>query len=367
MLYCLIKNVLEKLFDNIVTCLCGKGFEFNLESKLSSYNPLEYFVEQVSEKEIRHSQILEDLLNENGPHGYKNLFLDSFLEMIKCKIPPKCEISVERERKIARVITSGGDRSIDLLLSWYYRRKDYAIIVENKLNGAQFQPYQLEEYKQSLEREGYVVRSIVVIYDKKNAYGNEVISLCSSDISKWLNSTLESCDTKDSSYWGIKAYAQLIDNMAIKNINMVNAESIVEMAHKNPESFAKLAKIVNAYNELKFAVFKELQNAKQLEKIQSEIKPTDIQFWHDEDYKRNKLFVSVWFDNNQYSLYIQNDNEEKDRSRSLFNIKFEKYNNNNKYYQPKNEKDRVYSFPEDTNRLIKKIKKVIEELKSING
>ncbi|MCQ2959630.1 MAG: PD-(D/E)XK nuclease family protein [Bacteroidales bacterium] len=358
---------MEELLDDIVACLCDNGFDFKMESKLSSYNPLEYFVEQVSEKEIRHSQILKDLFDENGPHGYRNLFLDSFLEMIKCNIPPKCEIFVEKERKIARVITSGGDRSIDLLLSWHYRGKDYAIIIENKLNGAQFQPYQLEEYKQSLEREGYVVLSIVVIYDKKNAYGNGVKSLCSSDISKWLNSTLESCDTKDSSYWGIKAYVQLIDNMAIKNINMVNAESIVEMAHKNPESFANLAKIVNAYNELKFAVFNELQNAKQLEKIQSEIKPTDIQFWHDEDYKRNKLFVSVWFNNNQYSLYIQNDNEEKDRSRSLSNINFEKYNDTNKYYQPKNEKERVYSFPEETNRLIRKIKEVIEELKSING
>lgn len=87
------------------------------------------------------------------------------------------------------------------------------------------------------------------------SYGNGVISLCSSDISNWLNSTLDICDTKNSAYWGIKAYAQLVDNMAIKNIHMINADSIIEMARNNPESFAKLTQIVNAYKELEGAVF----------------------------------------------------------------------------------------------------------------
>ena len=76
---------MKELFEGIILSLKNSGFDFELESKLSSYNPLEYFVDQVSEKEIRHSLILEELLNENGPHGYKNLFLESFLSMIKCQ------------------------------------------------------------------------------------------------------------------------------------------------------------------------------------------------------------------------------------------------------------------------------------------
>ena len=63
---------MKELLDDIISSLKNNGFDFNMESKLSSYNPLECFVEQVSKKEIRHSQILEDLLDENGHHGYKN-------------------------------------------------------------------------------------------------------------------------------------------------------------------------------------------------------------------------------------------------------------------------------------------------------
>ncbi|MCF0210712.1 MAG: PD-(D/E)XK nuclease family protein [Bacteroidales bacterium] len=359
---------MEDLFSNIVDNLRCYGFDFNLESKLSSYNPLEYFVEQVSAKEIRHSQILEDLLDENGPHGYKDLFRDSFLKIINCKVPNNSKIEVERERKISRIITKGGDRSIDLVLSWVHRKKPYAIIIENKLNGAKFQPCQLSEYKLSLENEGFVVYKVVVIYDKKISYGNGVVSLCSSDISNWLNSTLQSCDTKNSAYWGIKAYAQLVDNLAIKNINMVNAESIIEMARSNPESFEQLTKIVNAYNELNSAVFNELVNAKQLEGIESEIKSSEVQFWNPEDYERNKLYVVVQFNNNKYNLYIKNDNIEKDRSRTLSSINFVKWGGDSKeWYIPKKESDSIFSFPEDTDRLIRKIKKLIEQLKSING
>ena len=358
---------MEDLLKDIEYRLCDNGFDFNLESKLSSYNPLEYFVGQVREKEIRHSQILCDLLNENGPHDYKNLFLDTFLQMINSEVPEDCDIHVERERKIPRIITKGGSRSIDLVLSWEYYNKKYAIIIENKLNGAPFQPYQLDEYKLSMESEGYNVRKIVVIYNRKTSYGNGVISLCSSDISNWLNSTLDICDTRNPAYWGIKAYAQLVDNMAINNINMINAESIIEMARNNPESFAKLTQIVNAYNKLESAVLNELVNAKQLEGIESEITSDGLTFWLQEDYVRNKLFIVIEFSDNEYRLYIKNDNAEKDRSRSLSNINFEKWNDSKEWYKPIKESDSTYSFPQDTERLMKKIKRVIDGLKSING
>ena len=174
---------MKELLDDIISSLKNNGFDFNMESKLSSYNPLEYFVEQVSKKEIRHSQILEDLLDENGPHGYKKLFIESFLSLIKCHVPDGCNIYVERERKVSRVLTEDCDRSIDLVLIWKFKKKKYAIIIENKLNGARFQPYQLDDYKMSLENEGFTVQAIVVIYDKKLSYGNGIISLCSSDLS----------------------------------------------------------------------------------------------------------------------------------------------------------------------------------------
>lgn len=358
---------MERTFEEIILDLQANGFDFNRKTKLDSYNPLEYFVEQVSSKEIRHSQIIADLLDVNGPHQYRDLFLDSFLQMVNCEIPNDCTIDVEREKKISRVITKGSDRSIDIVLTWKHRQKVFAIIIENKLNGAGFQPCQLDEYKRSLERDGYIVKETIVIYDRKTTYGNGVISLCSTDISNWLNSTLESCDKDNTSYWGIKAYSQLIDNMAIKNINMINAECIVEMARNNSESYHKLSQIVKAYEGLRDAVFCELQNSPKLKGINSQIDKSQLQFWNDEDYNRNKLFIVIEFNDSTYSLYLKNDNSEKDRSRSLAAINFEKWNESKEWYVSKKESEINYSFPQDTERLIKQIKKLIEGLKTING
>lgn len=90
---------MERTFEEIILDLQANGFDFNRKTKLASYNPLEYFVEQVSSKEIRHSQIIADLLDVNGPHQYRDLFLDSFLQMVNCEIPNDCTIDVEREKK----------------------------------------------------------------------------------------------------------------------------------------------------------------------------------------------------------------------------------------------------------------------------
>ena len=64
------------------------------------YNPMETFVEYVSQKEICHSSILADLLNPLGRHGLERSFLDVFLKEIGCVLktedihPPKTGISV---------------------------------------------------------------------------------------------------------------------------------------------------------------------------------------------------------------------------------------------------------------------------------
>ena len=123
----------------------------------------------------------------------------------------------------------------------------------------------------------------------------------------------------------------------------------------------------DAYNELKSAVLNELVNAKQLRGIESEINSDGLNFWLQEDYNRNKLFVVIQFNDNEYKLYIKNDNTEKDRSRTLSTINFEKWNDSKEWYIPKKDSECTYSFPKDTERLIKKIKKVIDGLKSING
>ena len=148
---------------------------------------------------------------------------------------------------------------------------------------------------------------------------------------------------------------------------MINAESIIEMARKCPESFQTLSKIVEAYNELQGAVFDELINAKRLEGVLSQIKSSQLHFWLQEDYDRNKMYIVIEFYDNEYHLYLRNDNSDKDRSRTLSGIDFEKYNDSKEWYVSKKVSERTYSFPNDTDKLINKIKKLIVQLKSING
>ena len=64
---------MKDLLKDLIYHLRNNGFDFNLESKLSSYNPLEYFVGQVREKEIRPSQILCELRTKYHMFLYQKL------------------------------------------------------------------------------------------------------------------------------------------------------------------------------------------------------------------------------------------------------------------------------------------------------
>ena len=52
------------------------------EGLKSIYNPMETFVEYVSQKEICHSSILADLLNPLGRHGLGRSFLGNYSAIV---------------------------------------------------------------------------------------------------------------------------------------------------------------------------------------------------------------------------------------------------------------------------------------------
>lgn len=85
--------------------------------------------------ENQHSNLLKKLLNPRGKHGQGDLFLKSFLEMLK--VPYNNEYwTVNTEKK------AGEKGRIDLIIY----SKDKRIIIENKINGAVNQPNQLYRY-----------------------------------------------------------------------------------------------------------------------------------------------------------------------------------------------------------------------------
>jgi hypothetical protein len=95
----------------------------------SLFNPLK----SIDIGETTHSTLLGDLLNPQGSHGQKKLFLESFLTLIGVPDPAKGKwvVTVEKGR-------------IDILLCRL--KPSSVVIIENKSNNANDQPNQLYRY-----------------------------------------------------------------------------------------------------------------------------------------------------------------------------------------------------------------------------
>lgn len=143
----------------------GDEGSFDFEPHLPVYNPLLEFIKEVSCKEKAHTSILADMLNPHGMHNTGCSFLKLFLSSLKIShirpedidmdsvtITKERVINVGEERK--KLDCAGRDfRRIDILIEGkLHNGETFAIVLENKLNGAQFQEYQLEAYRNLVTR-----------------------------------------------------------------------------------------------------------------------------------------------------------------------------------------------------------------------
>ncbi len=96
----------------------------------TNFNPLP----RLKINETMHSRILGDLLDPNGTHGQKNLFLLPLLEELGIPYP---------EDGLWHVTVEAG--RVDILI-WREPPRQSAVIIENKSNGAVDQPNQIYRY-----------------------------------------------------------------------------------------------------------------------------------------------------------------------------------------------------------------------------
>jgi PD-(D/E)XK nuclease superfamily len=168
--------------------------------------PFENFWENPHEP--KHSKLLAYFIDPKAEHGCGDFLLKRFLATLEESIsirpgffqPTGCEIHCE----------SG---HIDLsILQQSANVKKYAIIIENKVNGAQNQDNQLRRYVEKIKRDGFSSKQIFVFYlpltlgqepnsdDKKWLKENEVkfepITF-EKDIYKWLESSLTEWPAKE--------------------------------------------------------------------------------------------------------------------------------------------------------------------------
>ena len=120
------------------------------------FSLLEILYKQVHSKELVQSKMLAGLLNPDENHGHGSNLVESFLSYVDVDIELQKDsnLKVETERNV-------NGRRIDILISWLDNDKKHAVIIENKLNNAQNQINQLNDYHDSIVSEGYKIDRIV--------------------------------------------------------------------------------------------------------------------------------------------------------------------------------------------------------------
>ena len=332
------KELLEdkKFLKDFVERLKKTGFSF--EKSVTRYNPIEIFLDQVSKKEDAHSDIIAGLLNPQGSHRQGNVFLKEFIEKSKLDIPIEEidweSISVTREKGVYN--EKGSLRRIDILVKGSYQnKKSFALIIENKLNGAGYQPNQLEDYRQSLIQEigdkanVFVVCLLAAEYQKNKAADK---SFFPNEIGEMIESAFKSNEKIISV---LKSYTFYLSNLSKKIMNLDNAKKLASLGLTR-DDLKHLRVLSDAYMTLPKAYShtfieeyvkkefsgKEIENKKYKYEI-SKSNPDYCFIWNEESYKQTWQFLAVRFYEDRVTFYlVSNDSNKNDSEKKAANIHF---------------------------------------------
>ena len=292
------ENEICELMDKIPT----------FEGSKPIYNPMETFVEYVSQKEICHSSILADLLNPLGRHGLEGSFRDAFLEKIECGSFK--DITIRTEMPVPRILTDGsGPRRIDICIINNHSKKD-VVIIENKLNNAQEQQCQLADYKEGLKHKGFnVVKTVCLQGSNFNDIGADK-NLSIMELANLLEKACGNC-------LELKSYITLLKNMGHKEKMKEEVKELFSLDNKILSKVRDLSRLfyddeVSEYyfNEI---VSKLKEKSKDDLEVSFSKKRRYLQIWNDEGYKNGTNYgywIELWFrDYDRFEIWIRCDSE----------------------------------------------------------
>lgn len=298
-----------------------KNAGFRFEASTSVYNPMERFADYVSTKEIVHSKIIADLLNPNGGHQLGTSFLINFLSELDgpdVSAPsspdadnPLCKVTVNTEQFAP---TSDLNGRIDILVTFDYIGKRYAIIIENKLNDAPYQPRQLVRYNEYLNNLGYNESERITVYIPR--IGTECEDYPTAKVinatmlAKILDETLEKSISPNKA--SIQSYSNYLKNISMNNIIKDNTMILEGLT---PEDIHEAKAIKDAYDLLPQAFAEHLRNLyKEETEIKAEISADYSHYcyiWKEEAYRITSLWLAVGFGYDWYRIYVVSNNEGK--------------------------------------------------------
>lgn len=274
---------IEKLIDFFIV----KGFQ---SIKNIDYNPLAEFIPYVTSKEVVHTKILKEILSyENNAVNFINYFL-------KKEVPNDIKINVFKERKVQSVLTGLNDRSIDLCITWEDCDKNkHSVIIENKLNNANFQERQMEDYLASItQNKNEKVEASIIIYKSKNKVidkENKYILISPEELAEWVKSIANK-------NVNLLAYANYLFDLNKINIDMRNSEKLLGCTLEEIKELDLLTQAFSKLNESKnhyiVSRIREIHENISYEWGKLDEGAKMLQIWNPDDYQRNDLWIAIY-------------------------------------------------------------------------
>jgi len=254
-------NNLKNLLLNVA--IIQKKYDDLAEYSGEHYNVFDIL--GVQSDELSHSAILTNLLDANGKHGQKNIFLELFIETIKnsFKDDKSKEVflnnfsnfdtknSIAEKEKFAGKVNYDAEQGgrIDIIIN--DRKKN--IIIENKIYAVD-QPKQLVRYNE-------FDKNAPILYltlngkdaspDSRGTLKNGVHYVCISyqnEINVWLEQCVKEMTNKPIIRETLNQYLFLIKNLTNQSNNNKMSEEVINIMANNIES--------------SFEVYKNLKNLK---------------------------------------------------------------------------------------------------------
>lgn len=278
------------------------------EGLKSIYNPMETFVEYVSQKEICHSSILAELLNPLERHGLGRSFLDAFLKEIECDETFE-DVTIRTGMPVLRILTYGsGPRRIDICIINNHNKD--VVIIENKLNNAQEQQCQLADYKAGLKHEGFnVVKTVCLQGSNLNDIGAD-IDLSIMHLASLLDKVCGNC-------FELKSYIALLKNMGRKERMKEEVEKLLSLDNEIFDKVRDLSRLFYDDEVSEYCFNEIVSELKEKSKDDLELsfskKRRYLQIWNDEGYKNGTNYgywIELWFrDYDRFEIWIRCDSE----------------------------------------------------------
>lgn len=287
------------------------------EGSKSIYNPMETFVECVSQKEICHSSILAELLNPLGRHGLGRSFLDAFLKEIECNETFE-DVTIQTEMPVQRILTDGsGPRRIDICI--INNHNNDVVIIENKLNNAKEQYRQLEDYEAGSNYKGFnVVKTVCLQGSNPNDIGAD-IDLSIMHLAELLDKVCGNC-------FELKSYITLLKNMGLKEKMNEEVKKLLSLDNETFDKVRDLSRLfyndeVSEYcfNEIRSSLenmnkgFLELIFSRKDNRYFDNERSTSLQIWNQDGRKEglnSGCWIELWFfDYSRFEIWIKGNSE----------------------------------------------------------